>query len=571
MASGKSDLSHRLRRLLRLPRLSFRIHLTLWFALLACAILAGAGMYLGSRLTHDLAASRGETLYASARFTSDLLSTRINERVIEISLIADSSLLTEGDLSRPQVRRAFERRKVAHEEYAWIGVADVDGTVLQSADGLLIGAKVAERPWFVGAKRGFYIGDVHEAVLLAKLLPQKNKNEPLRFIDIAAPLFDHDGRLRGVLGSHVHWQWVTDTVEKLVRSHGVRGGMEVLIADRKGNILYPFDLIGRTRLPEMPDASARFATVAWEHGREYLTSVVGVEVGRDNALGWRIALRQPVELAFEPVTRLRDHLIGMGVLAALLCAVLVYRFAVRLSRPLEDLAEAVREVEAYGSTARYPTDSRIPEIRKLSKAVRSMTDSLLANERSLAVLNSSLEGQVAQRTAELTAANAELERLATRDSLTGLLNRRRFDEALREQFRLYRRNRAGFALAFVDVDHFKHVNDRFGHLAGDAVLRQLSGILGACTRETDLVGRYGGEEFVILLPGVEDAAAMQRIGEKIRAVVESTPFPEVGQLTISVGMSRAQFGDTEAQQIVARADRALYRAKGEGRNRVIID
>lgn len=218
----------------------------------------------------------------------------------------------------------------------------------------------------------------------------------------------------------------------------------------------------------------------------------------------------------------------------------------------------------------YPQDGeQVTEIRQLSDSIQSMTGALLRHERELETLNASLEQQVRERTEALSIANQELERLATIDGLTGLNNRRRFDARLHESFQLMRRTERGFCLMLIDVDHFKAINDQHGHQSGDEVLRRLGHLLTQCTRVTDFVARYGGEEFVVLVPDVQDEDEGRLIAEKIRTTIAGAVFPAVGRVTASVGLSCTRKGDTEAGEVVARADQALYQAKAEGRNRVV--
>ncbi len=162
-----------------------------------------------------------------------------------------------------------------------------------------------------------------------------------------------------------------------------------------------------------------------------------------------------------------------------------------------------------------------------------------------------------------------LDRVTREDVLTGVANRRAFDGRLARE--LERVSVGGsFCLVMLDIDHFKHVNDRFGHPAGDAVLRWLGAQLRASVRRGDLVARYGGEEFVAILTDIstEDAGGWaERLGRSIR----STPAPGmVGTVTVSMGVAAWQPGETGAD-CVARADRALYVAKEAGRDRCIID
>ncbi|QWG17944.1 diguanylate cyclase [Bradyrhizobium sediminis] len=154
---------------------------------------------------------------------------------------------------------------------------------------------------------------------------------------------------------------------------------------------------------------------------------------------------------------------------------------------------------------------------------------------------------------------------ATTDPLTGLYNRAKFDESLASETARSERYKTPLALIMYDVDHFKQVNDVHGHQTGDDVLVRLSEIVFECIRTTDLLARWGGEEFVILAPGLDGEAAYQA-AEKLRAAIEQATFSVAGKITCSFGVAEFSEGDSAAT-LVARADDALYRAKMRGRNR----
>lgn len=158
---------------------------------------------------------------------------------------------------------------------------------------------------------------------------------------------------------------------------------------------------------------------------------------------------------------------------------------------------------------------------------------------------------------------------ASHDALTGLLNRSGILEAMAEELQGCAHGEHPLAVVLIDLDHFKQVNDEHGHLVGDAVLAKVGARLTACLRDSDKVGRYGGEELLLLLPGMS-----QQSQHRLRAIHEAlsiAPY-EVGaarplQVTCSVGVSWFRVGDTAAS-LLARADEALYRAKRSGRNRI---
>jgi diguanylate cyclase (GGDEF)-like protein len=161
----------------------------------------------------------------------------------------------------------------------------------------------------------------------------------------------------------------------------------------------------------------------------------------------------------------------------------------------------------------------------------------------------------------------DLGQQAVTDPLTGLFNRLKFDQALASEMLRSSRYRSPLSLVLFDVDHFKTINDVHGHTAGDKTLVRLAQAMSRLVRETDLLARWGGEEFVLLVPG-GDAGAARQVAEKLRAAIEKMSFDEIGRVTCSFGVTQFVDGDA-AEDIVGRADEALYRAKLEGRNRVV--
>jgi diguanylate cyclase (GGDEF)-like protein len=167
-------------------------------------------------------------------------------------------------------------------------------------------------------------------------------------------------------------------------------------------------------------------------------------------------------------------------------------------------------------------------------------------------------------------ADEETARLATTDPLTGVFNRRTFIELAEQELARARRSGAPLALMMLDLDHFKRVNDTYGHLVGDEVLVSFTRLIRECVRRGDLVVRYGGEEFCVLLPGTPLPAA-HALAERIRAataarMLTTLPF----RVTVSIGLTAYAGGAQVAlDNLLARADGALYRAKDEGRNRVV--
>src|SRR5437764_6497659 len=173
------------------------------------------------------------------------------------------------------------------------------------------------------------------------------------------------------------------------------------------------------------------------------------------------------------------------------------------------------------------------------------------------------------RTTQLVTLKQQMDRLraeADRDYLTGLANRRRFRSALGQELERWRRYNVPCALVMVDIDLLKKINDQHGHSAGDRVIRHVASALTELSRDNDTAARLGGEEFALLLAGVDDVKALAA-AERLRHVVSATQVEDVGTVTVSLGVAACPMHATSERTIYSASDAALYRAKREGRNR----
>ena len=237
-----------------------------------------------------------------------------------------------------------------------------------------------------------------------------------------------------------------------------------------------------------------------------------------------------------------------------------------LSRPLLSLIRWAGDLAGGGSQSRPSVRSPVREIVVLTDALEHMAD----RQRRHAA---ELERQVAERTQALVEANQRLVGLSLTDGLTGLANRRHFDEVLGRETDRARRERRPLSLLMLDVDWFKSYNDEYGHPAGDVVLSRLAQVLlDSVRRPGDLAARYGGEEFAVVLPDL-DAQAAGVLAEQIRSRVAALDITHAhgldGHVTISIGVAQMDPDDRHAAEtLIGQADAALYRAKSAGRNRI---
>ncbi|MFT4655789.1 MAG: diguanylate cyclase [Patiriisocius sp.] len=226
-----------------------------------------------------------------------------------------------------------------------------------------------------------------------------------------------------------------------------------------------------------------------------------------------------------------------------------YLFKFNTSRPVTSNAQYM-----YQNITITPLIDNEGKVDKLCFLVYDVTDQALSKMR--------IEGL-----------NSELETISRIDGLTGLYNRRYWQERFEREFKLSSRNKSAMSLIMLDIDHFKVVNDSYGHLTGDEVIRNICDIIRNASRETDIAGRYGGEEFVILLPDTSSKNAVN-VAQRIRKAVMNTIVKyEKHELryTCSLGVAEKLAVYTKPQMWIEAADKALYAAKETGRNKVSVD
>ena len=252
--------------------------------------------------------------------------------------------------------------------------------------------------------------------------------------------------------------------------------------------------------------------------------------------------------------------------------------AIKAHAPLHDVPILMVTADKEASTLRTAFEAgAIDYITKPPDATQ-----LLARVGSALRLKREIDQRVARErelvevTRQLERANLALERLSLTDGLTGVANRRHFDQTLGEELSRAARIGSPLALLLLDIDFFKRFNDTYGHQEGDRCLQRVAGTLGRCaSRSGDLAARYGGEEFAIILPNTDPAGA-RSVAERLQAEVAALAIPHsastvAATVTLSIGVAVALPPvDTDPQSLVVRADQALYIAKAQGRNRLAV-
>lgn len=555
---------------------SLRMQIALVFGTLVIALAVLLSLGFGELLKHRIQRDAGETLQAVAENAGKLLAAGLMQRSLEAEVLASAAMIWSEGLDSPEAQHMLARSQAMQPNNLWIGVADAQGVVRNATGGLLLGHSVAQRPWFQRGLQEVHVGDVHPAQLLESLLPPTASGEPHRFVDFAAPIRIGPTTV-GVLGIHGSWEWSREVLEGLTPATSAEDAVELFIFDRQGQmILAPrrhgtmLQAAGQ-RLPEgtyinnnRDGGNLQTAVVPWLDGKRYLTAATQLQPrNAASDLGWRIVARQPVELAFAEADHTVRMALAIGLTAALLASALAWMAARRLSEDLYALAAAASAVEAGRPGSNIPAMDSNREVHQLSQALGRMTHRLLAAREAM-------EEKVRLRTLELEAANRALDLQARTDALTGLLNRRGFESQMAFAVALARRSTRPLSVIAVDVDHFKRVNDTYGHEAGDEVLRRLARTLETRLRGSDVIARLGGEEFVALLPDT-DLEGARAIAQTLVTAMAQQQDPVVGTITVSAGVASMRGADDTGAAILRRSDIALYEAKGQGRNRVCVE
>ncbi len=358
-------------------------------------------------------------------------------------------------------------------------------------------------------------------------------------------------------------------LEELLRTERHQLDASLSLAGAAGSVLAsvgdgsPKDLaaaVERLRA-EAPGTVHEYASPAGVHTLGAL-----LPLGPEEAGNWALVVDAPYASAFAPMLSLLTRIFVIDLAISLVFIVAAYRISSRMLRPIEDLSEGARKASVGNFGQAISDPGTHDEIGRLTRAFNEMMGKLHESQSDLREANEELKS----RNEELQRANEVLSQLSITDGLTKLHNHRYFQESLTREIKRQSRNGKPLSVLLVDLDDFKALNDRLGHASGDELLMRVASIMDATVRESDLLARYGGEEFVVLATDTDLEGAVL-LAEKIRMAVEDTPHivnESLRPVRITVSIGVAQYAGNRRRFFEA-ADRALYRAKGEGKNCVI--
>jgi len=356
-------------------------------------------------------------------------------------------------------------------------------------------------------------------------------------------------------------------IETLIAASRTEMSETTLIVDGRGRILFGAsdrsmsERIVPDELLTNPDSTIREYTNA--AGVHVIASAIPLGIST-----WYIVAEAPFEVVFAPVVSVVKRIFVIDLCVILLFSFLAYKITAAILKPIETLSDGARQIAQGQLDHEIPEPATHDEIGLLTHTFNDMMRKLRGNQGEIEVANAKLRDQ----NLELQQANEVLEQLSITDGLTKLHNHRFFQDHLTREIKRVNRVNEPLSMILIDVDDFKSLNDRLGHAAGDELLRRIAMLMNDTIRESDLLARYGGDEFVILASDTVLEGA-QQLAEKIRTAIAESSFIVDESLrptrtTLSMGI--AEYKGTR-KRFFAAADSALYRAKAQGKNCVALD
>jgi len=370
---------------------------------------------------------------------------------------------------------------------------------------------------------------------------------------VSAPLAD----ARGERVATLHAVLRLETLEPLLTQSEIAGSTTLQLVDDAGRALGEDSELLPLGVPgEIAEEGEEVEITIAEYPSGERIVAGAVRLPRS---GWTLVAAEAYEVAFAPVQASIRRTLGINLLTVLLAGAAAFAFATWRVRPILELSEGARRISEGETAVEVPDSGSGDEIQVLARTF---------NQMSARLQQSRLE--LESRNQELRHANEALEQLSITDSLTRLHNHRFFQDQFAREAKRVERTGSPLCLVLIDIDDFKSLNDRLGHAAGDAVLARVARAMNAVLRETDVLCRYGGEEFALLSPQTDLSGAIS-LAEKIRGAVARADYAVVGpdgpiRITVSIGV--AEFARSTGDTFNA-ADRALYDAKAAGKDCVV--
>ena len=527
------------------------------FAMLA-TLIPSLGLGLLSFRQNEMQTSENLTrqLHALTGYASREIGLWRDRRVYEVHVTATSSAVID---TLAQITRRGTRSPVKDPR----ALAHYLNSVTQKLDTILeltvvdaVGQTVASsarNTVAVALPTNWPVNAATEGVVV--LTPRWDERYDTASIAIAVPVLSYDNLIMGAVIAVLD----IGALQPHLKSPTKSPPGEVLLLDSSGRILVSSQ--GRAASPLRLDATLLQPLIE-QPGESRIfrgathREVVGLaDVSTD--LGVTILAERSLAEIHSAWSELRDMFLALVGSLILIVAAVAFKMGSSIVLPLQRLIRAADRI-AEGDLDVRLTATRNDELGHLTRVFNQMADRLRRSHAEIMAANEATQKQ-----------NQMLETLSVTDSLTGLYNRSKLDAILNDQLARYKRSQRPFSLLMLDIDHFKTLNDTYGHVAGDAILAAVAQILLQSVRSIDYAARYGGDEFIIIL--VETPADLARkTAERIRLQVEKMRYRVDRSdilLTVSIGIVECQLQDDTLTAVLTRVDNALYEAKRTGRNR----
>lgn len=533
--------------------ISLRTYFSIYLGILIILMSGILSIIIGNKSIREMKNDKGEALEEIAYQMADKMDAYMWSRSGEIFTLSHlDTLLDSNDVDT--IQNLLEQLKVNIPSFSWIGLTDNKGTVIASTEGILSGVDISERPVFIEGKKGKFIGDVHDAVLLAKLLPNPS-GEPMKFVDVSTQITDSKGSFKGVLAAHLSWEWAREIEKSVMEPLHDRSNIEMFVVSSKDNVilLCNNEMIGRTLylngISETKDNVKHWSVETWDDGKQYLTGYTLAD-GYMNykGLGWITIVRQPLKQAYSSIRELQLFILMVGSICAIIFSIIIWLIARKIANPIKQISTAA-EYLRIGKKEQIPQYYGIKEIEMLSVSIRELVNSLMKSETALDVM----------------------ETKAHNDFLTGIPNRVGLEKYLENATQAALENHTKLLFLCLDLDGFKNVNDTFGHHIGDLLLKEVSKKLTNFVTNEELVARLGGDEFVIVVQGHSYLTLEEKNDFANRIITEiNTPIIIEGHsLHVGCSIGGAIWSEhLSVTDILKKADEALYDSKHNGKNKV---
>lgn len=337
---------------------------------------------VGATTSAQLQANYGESLAELAYQMSDKLDRGLFERYREIQILAALEPIRDPSFPLGAKRSLLEAVQRTYPDYAWLGLTDAKGKVQVSTQGILEGANVSHRPVFQNGRQAPTVGDVHEAVMLNKILPPLPQGEPRRFLDVSAPVRNANGELQGVIVAHLNFTWAKEVQESILEPMQQHRPVEIFVLNTQGTVLLGApELKGKTlSLPSIRAAQAnqnRYVLESWSNAEQFVTGFARSRGYREYlGLGWLVLVRQRAEVALAPVRSLQKQILGIGLGIGIAFVILGWVSASRIVDPMVKIAKAADHMQRGDRTVSIPVLHGRDELATLARSLRHLVTTL---------------------------------------------------------------------------------------------------------------------------------------------------------------------------------------------------